>query len=586
MDINKAIQSAYDSYQKGNLQQAASILKEIVKVQPTHMIVLYFLGEIYYQLGNYDSAIHYFKEVLRFNPTNADAYYNLGIAFKGKGQLDEAIMCYQKTIELNPALADVYNNLGLVLQEKGQLDEAITYYQKALQLNPNYSYAYYNLGNTLKEKGKLDEAITCYQTAIQFNPTLPDVYNNLGLVLQEKGKLDEAITCYQKALQVNPDYTDAYYNLGNACNDSGQIDEAIIYYKKALKLNPNYIDAYNNLGITLQEKGHIHEAITYYQRALQFNPNDADAHWNMSLAFLLSGNFKQGWKEYEWRFKVKEFFQRTFPQRSWDGADIAGSTILLYAEQGLGDTIQFIRYAPLVAQRGAKVVVECQKELTSLLQNVEGIYKVISQGEPLPEFDVHYPLLSLPLLFNTTLESIPATIPYININPVLVQKWREKVKIDNSKLKIGLVWAGRQRNKKERCRSCSLDTFSPFAQIDDITFYSLQKGEAAKQSKNPPKGMKLIDYTEEIHDFSDTAAFIENFDLIISIDTVVAHLAGALGKPVWTLIPFSPDWRWMLNREDSPWYPTMRIFRQQAIGEWESVIVHIKEELLQIVSKI
>jgi tetratricopeptide (TPR) repeat protein len=584
MDINKAVQSAYEYYQKGNLQQAETILKNILEVQPDHAIILYFLGEIYYQLGNYDSAIKYFKEVLRFNPANADAYYNMGISFKQKGQIDEAITCYQKAIELNPDIADVYNNMGLAFQEKGELDEAITFYQKALQINPSYAYAYYNLGNTLKEKGKLDEAITCYKTAIQLNPSIPDAYNSTGVAFQEKGQLDEAITFYQKALQLNADYSDAYYNLGNAFKDKEQPDGAIACYRRALQINPHHIDAYNNLGIVFQDKGQLEDAITCSQKALQLNPHDADAHWNMSLALLSSGNLKEGWKEYEWRSKVKDFCQRTFPQPLWDGTDIAGRTILIYAEQGLGDTIQFIRYVPFVAQRGAKVIFECQKDLKSLAQNVEGVQRVIAYGEQLPEFDVQCPLLSLPLVFDTTLESIPAKIPYIGVGSVLIQEWRERINHDNSKFKIGLVWAGGQRDKRERCRSFSLDAFLPFVQLGDVTFYSLQKGEAAKQTKNPPEGMKIIDYTGEIHDFSDTTAFIANLDLVISVDTAVAHLAGALGRPVWTLLPFSPDWRWLLNREGSLWYPTMRLFRQPSSGDWESVINCVKKELTQFMN--
>jgi hypothetical protein len=277
----------------------------------------------------------------------------------------------------------------------------------------------------------------------------------------------------------------------------------------------------------------------------------------MALALLLAGNFRDGWREYEWRWETYlASSKRNFSQPLWDGYDIKGRTILLYDEAGFGDTIQFIRYAPLVAQYG--------------------IQQIVGRGEELPKFDVHCPLSSLPLIFDTRLESIPTKIPYIYVEPKLIQKWRNKVQHDEFKTKIGLVWAGRSIS------SCSLETFSTIAQIDNITFYSLQKGEAKKQAKNPPKGMSFIDLTEDINDFSDTAALIENLDLIITVDTAVAHLAGALGKSVWTLLPFVPDWRWMLNRDDSPWYPTMRLFRQPSLGDWESVIDKIKDELLKL----
>ncbi len=406
--------------------------------------------------------------------------------------------------------------------------------------------AYYNLGVSLHERGQLDKAIQLYQMAVAHEPNFAEAYLNLGIVFKEKGQPDEAIQCCKKAIEIRPDYAMAYYNLGNAYVLKGQFDEATKFYQKAIEINPDY----------------------------------AEAHWNIALLNLLSGNFKEGWKGYEWRLELEDVSpKRNFLQPLWDESNISGRIILLHAEQGFGDTIQFIRYAPLVAQRGAKVIVECQKELTTLLKNVGGIQDIIAHGEQLPEFDVHCPLLSLPLVFGTTLETIPEKIPYISADPTLVKKWREKIVLDNSKFKIGLVWAGDPRLKDDRTRSCSLEIFAPLTQFEDVIFYSLQKGEAANQAKNPPKNMKLIDYTDEINDFSDTAALIENLDLIISIDTAVAHLAGALGKPVWTLLPFVPDWRWMLNREDSPWYPTMRLFRQPSPGDWEPVIGRIVKEL-------
>jgi len=304
----------------------------------------------------------------------------------------------------------------------------------------------------------------------------------------------------------------------------------------------------------------------------------------MSLALLLTGNFREGWREYEWRWETKYLIssRRTFPQRLWDGSDIKGLTILLHAEQGFGDTIQFIRYAPLVARRGAKIIFECPKELISLLRSVEGIEEVIVRGETLPEFNLHCPLLSLPLAFDTTLETIPAMIPYITNDPTYTEKWKNKIDWADSRFRIGLAWAGNPGFKQNRYRNCELENFLPLTQLPRVIFYSLQKGEEAKEAKHPPGGMKIIDLTEDIHDFSDTAAFIENIDLVISIDTAVTHLAGAMGRPVWTLLPFSPEWRWMLNREDSPWYPTMRLFRQSSHGDWESVISLVEKNLSEL----
>jgi tetratricopeptide (TPR) repeat protein len=550
MNIDEQFKSAFGNYSKGNLSQAETLLKEIVHVQPGNTDALYLLAEISYRSGKRDAAVDYLRNALQHDSTNAEAS----------------------------------SNLGFILQEKGQFDEAVQCYRKALQINPHLLEAYINLGNVFKEKGQFVDAIRCYQSALQLNPDLPETYGNLGLTFQKAGRPDEAIEYCQKAVEHNPHDANMYYNLGIVFQEKGQLDEAITCYQKALQIDPHDAGIYNNLAFALQENRRPHEAMPYYQKALQLNPDYATAHWNLSLAFLLTGNFREGWKEYEWRWETQYLIssRRQFRQPLWDGSDIKGRTILLHAEQGFGDTIQFIRYAPLVAERGAQVIVECQKELASLLQSVEGIAKVVVRGEELPEFDVQCPLLSLPLAIDTTLETIPAIVPYMAADAGLTKTWKAKISQDNSKMKIGFAWAGNPGFKQNRYRNMPLELFLPLTQIPDVAFYSLQKGGEAEEAKNPPGGMRLFDYTEDILDFSDTASFIKNLDLIISVDTAIAHLAGALGKPVWTLLPFSPEWRWLLNREDCPWYPTMRLFRQPALGNWEPVIEYVRNELHEL----
>ncbi len=444
------------------------------------------------------------------------------------------------------AAADEFYKKGIELQDKGQIDEAISYYQKAVGQNPNHTSAYYNLGVAFQGKGLIDQAIVSYEIAIGFNQEFTEAHHNLGVAYNEKGKFDDALVCFQRVLQLNPDHAGAYYNLGNTLTAIGQFNEAMQCYKKAIEIKPDH----------------------------------ADAQWSLGLINLRLGKFEEGWKGYEWRWELKDVMpKRDFSQPLWDGHDVGGRIILLHAEQGFGDTLQFIRYAPLVAERGAKVIVECQKELVSLLKATEGASKIIARGEKLPDFDVHCPLLGLPLVFGTKLDTIPAKIPYVNADPELVQKWRSKIGQDKSTVKVGLVWAGNPKLKFGHSRSCPIGTFLPLAERGDITFYSLQKGESEEQAKNLSEDMKLIDYMDDVMDFSDTAALVENLDLVISIDTAVAHLAGALGKPVWVLLPVVPDWRWMTTREDSPWYPTMRLFRQPTAGDWESVINHIRDAL-------
>jgi tetratricopeptide (TPR) repeat protein len=544
MSIDEKYELAVQYYEKGKLSEAEHTLKEIVRSQPDSTAALYLLAEISYGSENYDAAVRYLREAIRYDPANAEAYSNLGFILQGKGQPDDAVTCYQRAIELDPDLLQAYMHLGNTFREKGRFDDAVRYYQKALQICPDLPDAYSNIGITLLKAKQPDKAVVFCQKAVELAPHDVNMYYNLGIALQENGQLDEAVTCYQKASQLAP------------CD----------------------AEIYNNLAFALQENRRPYEAIPYYQKALSLRPDYATAHWNFSLALLLTGNFREGWKEYEWRWGTKYLLssKRDFGQPLWTGSDIKGLTILLHAEQGLGDTFQFIRYAPLVAGRGAKVIFECYGHMASLMRSVGGIHQVVVRGEELPAFDVHCPLLSLPLAFDTTLETIPATIPYISADPSLTGKWKDRFKNDESKLKIGIVWAGNPGFKQNRYRNIPLHFFIPVAGIPGVTLYSLQKGEEAE---NPPVGMVLLDYTSEIDDFSDTASFIENLDLVISVDTAVAHLAGAMGKPVWTLLPFSPEWRWLMDREDSPWYPTMKLFRQPSHGNWEAVISDVAGEL-------
>ena len=442
----------------------------------------------------------------------------------------------------------------------------------------------YKAAVDLQEKGLIEEAIGQYQETIRQNPKFAAAYFNLGVIFQQKEQIDKAIIYYEMAIGLNQEFVEAHHNLGIALKDKGLFDEAVLCFHRVLQLKPNHADAYYNLGNTLVAKGEFEDALKSYRRAIEITPDHADALWSIALLQLRSGDFENGWKGYEWRWKLQGIIdKRSFSQPLWDGSDISGKTILLHAEQGFGDTIQFVRYAPMVSDMGAKVIVECQEELVSLLKNVEGIHSVIPCDKQLPVFDIHYPLLSLPYLFGTKLENIPAKIPYIHADETLVQKWRNRIESPASSFKIGLIWAGDPKLKFGHSRSCPLELFSSLAELDDFIFYSLQKGESSEQATNPPKGMKLIDYTEDIHDFSDTAAIMNNLNLIISVDTAVAHLAGALGKRVWVLLPFVPDWRWMKDREDSPWYPSMRLFRQPSSGDWQSVMGTLEESLKALV---
>jgi tetratricopeptide (TPR) repeat protein len=494
------------------------------------------------------------------------------------GNLDQAEFVCREILEEQPDNAEMYNNLGLLLGEKGNIDDSVACYRKALELDPNLADAHYNLGNVLKGQNQLLEAIKSYRRAIELDPVSLDALMNFGNALQGVEQYDEAEQCYQKALHISPHNADIYNNLGLTFHKKNMFDKAILFFEKAIRLRPDQSDIYNNLGFTHQEIGSLGEAIRCYRKAIQLDSNYANAHWNLSRALLLVGDYKEGWKEYEWRWKADTLIltSRHCSQSLFTLENIAHRIILLNSEQGFGDNIQCVRYVPLIAQRGAKVIVECYPELYSLFGNMDSIYQVIRFDEDPPPFDLNCPIFSLPLIFETTPETIPTNVPYLTADASRKEKWREKIMEHNFRVKIGLVWAG---NPKIPFKHLSLDDFAPFGQLGDVGFYSLQKGRASEQSTKPPQGMRLFDYTAEINDFCDTAALIESLDLVIAIDTAVSHLAGAIGKPVWTLLPFVPDWRWMLDREDSPWYPTMRLFRQPALGDWRSVITKVVEEL-------
>jgi tetratricopeptide (TPR) repeat protein len=481
------------------------------------------------------------------------------------------------------------NNLiqsALQRYQSGDFQQAKYTCMKILKEQPDNAAMLYLLGVVYAQLEEYNLAIQYLIRSLQLDVTNARAYLALGGLFHQKGQLDEAINYYQKAVVIDPYFADAYADLGNAFHDKEQIDEAINCYQQALLLNPGDFETHNTIGSLFKQKMRVAEAIVHFQGAIQLNPGFIEAHANLYGMHLLTGNFQEAWKEIEWRNKLKEYYHPGFYQLRWDGSDISERTILIYNEQedkGYGDTIQFLRYIPLVAKRGAKIVILCQKELLPLVQTVEGVEEVIADSELPPHFDVHCNFFSLPSIFNTTLDSIPIKIPYITVNPLLVQSWKNKVREDNSDHKIGLVWSADPKHSRFGNRSFSIELLSPLAYLKDITFYSLQKGNAAEQAINHPKDMKFVDYTEEIKDFSDTAALIENLTLIISVDTAVAHLAGAIGKPVWILLPFAPDGRWMLNRDDSPWYPSMRLFRQPSSGDWESVIANIAIELQEIV---
>ncbi|HEX4054423.1 MAG TPA: tetratricopeptide repeat protein [Tepidisphaeraceae bacterium] len=553
--IDQAMPIALQHHQAGRLAEAEAIYCQVLAGQPNHPDALHLLGDIALQTGRLDMAIVSIRRAVAANPGIAEFHNSLGNALNEKKLFDEAITALRRAIQIKPAYAEAQNNLGISLRGKGLLDESIAAYRQAIAFSPKYAEAHSNLGNALKDQKKLDEAIAAFHAAIALNPKSPEVHNNLGVALRQNGQLAEAVAAYQRALALRPNHAETHSNLGVALRDQGQLNEAIAAYEQAIALRPSY----------------------------------AEAHYNLSLALLARGDLQQGWDEYDWRGKCEDISPpRNFTRPPWDGCPLEGRTILLYTEQGFGDALQFVRYLPLVARRGGKIIVGCQAELQRLFQTAAAECQIVVPGEFLPPFDFHCSLLSLLRVFGTTLANIPNIVPYLRADAEDIRRWQQRLANESPLVNVGLAWAGSPRHKNDRNRSTTLARLAPLGEVPGVRFVSLQKGEPAiimstaaaeSERKISSAGLQLVDWTQELKDFGDTAGLIANLDLVIAVDTAVAHLAGAMGKPVWTLLPFAPDWRWMLEREDSPWYPTMRLFRQKTLGDWKEVIDRVARAL-------
>lgn len=577
---------------QGQFDEAIEYYRQAIALKPNFPEVYNSWGHALQQQEKYDEAVAQHQRAIDLKPDFAEAHHSLANALQLQNQLEAAIAAYQQALAIRPNYPEALNNLGNAYQEFGQPEQAIAQYQKALEFRPNFAEAYSNLGALLKDQHKLDEAIAYFQKAIELRPDYAEVHNNLGNAYQEQNKIDEAIACYRRALEINPELAETHSNLGNMLQQQGEFEAAFDHFQQALRIQPDFAGAYNNLGIALRNCNRIEEAFEAYDRAIELKPEFVEAHWNKALTYLLAGDLKQGFADYEWRFQWSKFQEqnppRPFPGDRWDGSPLNGKTILLHTEQGMGDAIQFIRYVPIVVELGGRVIVECHPPLVNLFQHLPRIAEVIPYGKPLPAFEVHAPLMSLPFILGTTMATIPAVVPYLGGGTGGEDEGDEgdggdggDKKLVESALKIGLVWNGNPQNPYNRSRAVPLAKLLSLAELPQVQLYSLQKEIQAADLELLQAHPEIQDLREQLRDFVDTAAWIQQLDLVISVDTAVTHLAGALGKPVWLLLPFAPDWRWLLDREDSPWYPTMRLFRQPSYGDWDSTIEQMTSALLQ-----
>jgi Flp pilus assembly protein TadD len=602
-------------------------------MHPIEIDAILKLAKTHLRSGKIPEAEQMYVRVLKEQPACAEALHFLGLAAMQRGKLDKALELVRRSIEIEPARADFHNNLATVLGRMNASVEALGAAQRAIDLRDDFAEAWSNKGVALEKLGRLDEAVEAYRHAVAVREDYAEALANLGNALSRMGQHEEACTRLRRVAELRPRDGGARKNLGNALRRAGKPVEAVVAYRMATDLNPRDADAYNNLGAALQEAGKVVEAETALRSALSIDPNHKDAHWNLGLALLALGRWREGWVEYEWRRHLREDLgqKRGFPQPAWQGSPLEGMHVLVLCEQGMGDSIQFVRYVPMLAARGAKVTVECQAKLKPLLSCLDtadketgrqgdketlsegdlsspclpvslspclprrGEVRVIARGEPLPNFDMHARLMTLPCIFGSTPEDLPNQVPYLSVDEKRVSEFAEQFgstqhsapSTQHSPFTVGLVWQGNTAHKGDRFRSIPLAMFEPIAEVPGVKLVSLQKGYGHEQIEQNRERFELIEWSDPTDTTAealvDTAAVMKNLDLVIAVDTSLAHLAGAMGVPVWVAMPLASDWRWLTGREDTPWYPTMRLFRQKKLGEWGEVIERMAEALAELV---
>jgi tetratricopeptide (TPR) repeat protein len=634
--IPRELQLAAEHHQAGRLDRATAMYEGILRRDPRQVDALHLLGLVAHQAGRTDEAIGLIRRALDLCPRFAAARNNLGNALKDLGQWDEAARCYRDAIAVEAGMPEAHCNLGWVLarleregdaeeayrtairnragyaaahyglgnllQRTGRLAEAVEQFEAALRAAPAHVEALLNLGTALRGLGRLDEAAAAVERAVVLKPDLAEAHNNLGALLHAAGRLEVAEQSLRRAIEARPGYPEAHFNLGLVLHDLGQAGAAEAEYREALRLDPSSSDVldnlgnllreerrleeatacfahalelaprvgriYSNVGNLLQDLGRPADALEAYEHALTLDPEFAEAHWNRGLLLLMFGRYEEGWAEYEWRWRVRRLRlpHMALGGGTWDGSPLEGRAILLHAEQGFGDLLQFARYVPMVAACGGRVLLECHPALERLMRLIPGVAATVPIGAPLPAYDVRAPLLSLPRIFGTTLSTIPSAVPYLRV-PADVHVGPLP---GGDELRVGIVWAGSP--KPNPLRSCSLEALSPLFDMAGISWYSLQADDRALELATVPAAANIHDLRPRLADFAETAGLLGALDLVITIDTSVAHLAGALGIPVWVLLPAVADWRWLLERSDSPWYPSARLFRQTRPNDWTRVV--------------
>ena len=536
-------------------------------------------GFALHQSDKLDEAKTIYQQILSIEPNHFNALQLLGSLLLKTEYFLQALDCLNRALKIKPDFPNAYSNRGIILSKLKRFDEALANFDKAISIKSDYLEAISNRGATLIELKRFDEALTSFDKANSIKPNDIDIISNRGIIFNQLGQFNEALASFDKVINIKPDYPNAHSNKGITLSKLKRFDEALASFDKAISIKPDHLDALTNRGFTLTKLKRFDEAFTDYHKTISINANYAYAHNNLAFLNLLKGNYTVGWKQNEWRWKVNNA-ERKFKQPLWLGEQsLDNKTILLYAEQGLGDTIQFSRYVPLVSELGAKIILEIPRALVNLFKNIEGVTQIVPKGQSLPFFDYQCPLLSLPLAFKTELNNIPppTNLNFKKDNDKILQ-WQNRLGKKSNPL-IGLVWSSISNYQNDYLRSMTLEELLKGLPQKGFDYICLQKEIKEIDQKTLNNNPQIKFFGKHINDFSDDAHLLECVDLVISTCTSIPHLSSSLGKETWWLLSYVPDWRWLLDRNDSPWYPTAKLYRQEKIGDWTNVLQQIKFNL-------
>jgi tetratricopeptide (TPR) repeat protein len=584
VNLAALIDAALAAHEAGQLDSAEILYREALALDPAHAGVLHYFGVLHFQRGNHDAAASLMSRALKLDRHNAACWSNRGLVAAALGHFDEAMICYDQALQLQPDFADAHNNFGVALQAQGALPDAIEHYRLALTANPALVDAHLNLGTALGKLARYDEALACYRQVLSLDPASAEAHFNAGNAHNAQGDPDAAIASFEQALALRADYAQARVNLGSLIGKLGDYAGAEAHYRQAvaLKRNPTHLVC---LGGSLGAQGRLDEEEGFYREALVLDPHYADAHQNLAWLLLKRGDYREGWAEFALRWRKSDYDALAVPGvAEWRGEPLEGRRLLLVGEQGFGDHFQFLRFARVLEQRGATVDLLVREPLLPLVERIPGVHRAFS-GQPGDQagsaYDFWVPMMSVPSCIDMDLAGVPADVPYLFADQAKVETWRTRLAetTDDAARKVGLVWAGSPSFGNDRYRSMALADLSALSELRNVCWYVLQKGPAHAQLDDAPAAFRAHDFSTDLTSFEETAALIMNLDLVIAVDTGVAHLAGALGKPVWLLLPANSDWRWLEARSDSPWYPGMKLFRQTVLGDWAPVVERVAEAL-------